>query len=465
MNNVIPSAIPHDIRLIASVSRLLDLHQSRRSSGVYVPEVPDRAGYFLTIGLILLNALREIELERGTGYVAIDEVGMRVKNIVGSVGDGDIEYCLETLAQQREIHYGAPNGHGGIDYGHTRNTTPLVEIADGYSQVQLSENGRMLLRISSSRDSWLYSDVDAERLVKAIERGQFDDIPRFCREMISDLASKGLQLTQVTERPALSQLRDMLILEGSRIASALHSAIETVKNAMTLIFDDRTQVAFGEWKSREGAQFQLGNLQAELELVVQTIEKISRKFILFLDQAQRVRYEGAEQIKFLEIADHLVQTCDNYTKDRLDALCADILPSGITSHFFHPSLLVNIIDFQEFFTKSDETPGIAEYDFSQDNDEPHDRFQSFVLRHREYLLSRLREGPLFFADLLVDQGIEFIHGESAIDFFGAYTAPETLDHDGFEIVVGFTNEKYETAVDDMRIVSSNPMIILKEVNS
>jgi hypothetical protein len=198
---------------------------------------------------------------------------------------------------------------------------------------------------------------------------------------------------------------------------------------------------------------------------VQTIEKISRKFILFLDQAQRVRYEGAEQIKSLEVADHLVQTCNHSTKDRLDALCADILPSGITSRFFHPSLLVNMINFRELLTESEEAPSMAEYDFAQDSAEPHDRFQSFILRHREYLLSRLREGPLFFADLLAEQEIEFIHGDSAIDFFGAYTAPETLDHDGFEIVVGFTSEKYETVVDDRRIVSSNPMIILKEVDS
>jgi len=459
------SAIPHDVRLIASVSRLLDLHQSRRSGGVYVPEVPDRAGYFLTIGLMLLDALREIELERGTGYVAIGEVGNRVKNIVGSAGDGDIEYCLATLAQQREIHYGAPDGHGGIAYGHTRNTTPLVEIADGYAQVQLSENGRMLLRVSSSKESWLYSDLDAERLVKALERGQFHDIPRFCREMISDLASKGLQLTQVMERPALSQLRDMLILEGSRIAGALHSAIEVVKNAMTLVFDHRTQVAFDEWKGREGAQFQLGNLQAELELVVQTVEKISRKFIRFLDQAQRVRHEGAEQIKFLDIADHLVRTCNPSTKDRLDALCADILPAGISNRFFHPSLLVNSIDFRDLMKESGQMPVMAEYDCAPESTGPQERFQSFVLRHREYLLERLRRGPLFFQDLLGTEDVDLTDGESMIDFFGAYTAPETLDHDGFEIVVGLTKEKFERVVGDMRIVSSNPMIILKKATS
>lgn len=68
------SAIPHDIRLVAAVSRLLDLHQSRRETGVYIPETQERAGHMLAIALLLLDSLRETEMDRGPSFVPFGEI-------------------------------------------------------------------------------------------------------------------------------------------------------------------------------------------------------------------------------------------------------------------------------------------------------------------------------------------------------------------------------------------------------
>lgn len=47
---------PHDVRLIAAVSRLIDIHQSRRESGgVYVPDVPEKAGLNLFLALQVIT--------------------------------------------------------------------------------------------------------------------------------------------------------------------------------------------------------------------------------------------------------------------------------------------------------------------------------------------------------------------------------------------------------------------------
>jgi hypothetical protein len=71
---VIKGQVPHDVRLVAAISRLVDLHQTRRENGVYVPETYERSGQMLAYALLLLDTLREMEMERGPSFVSIGEV-------------------------------------------------------------------------------------------------------------------------------------------------------------------------------------------------------------------------------------------------------------------------------------------------------------------------------------------------------------------------------------------------------
>lgn len=296
--------LPHDIRLIAAVSRLIDIHQSRRETGgAYAPDVPDKAGFNLFLALSLIESLHEIEMDRGIGFAPVSELAGKVKKRVPDVTEADIDYCIANLKLGREIHYGSTGQDGQVKFARTWDTTPLIEVEEGLSQVQLTENARLLLRVSSLKESWLYSDLDADKLIKAIERGQFQDVPVFCRAMTLDLSAKSKQLSGALERPSLTELRNLLIAEGSSIAQSLNAAGTTISQAIELIFSDHIR---SEWDKRPAQGFYLGNLQADLELVLQNVESLSRRFLRFLEMAQRVRNEGIEAIRFIQIADSLV---------------------------------------------------------------------------------------------------------------------------------------------------------------
>ena len=327
----ISSAIPHEVRLVAAVSRLVDLHQSRRESGVYVPETQERAGYLLAVALLMLDTLRELEMDRGPCFVAISEVLEPLKKRVSTVTAEELDFVIDSWAREREIRYGVEDGNGGLVFGLTKDSTPLIEKARGFAQVQLSENGRLLLRVSAMKESWLYSDIDAEKLVKAIERGQFGDIPRFCKMMVLEIASKNKQLSSALERPTLAELRDMLIEDGAGIAGALRDATEVVKRACVLIFDDQTRLAFENWKARSSVNYSVGNLQTEIELVMQNVEALSRRFVGFLDTAQRARTTGGEGIPFLSIIEAMTASSFVPDAERLEAMLAGLMPWGIRS--------------------------------------------------------------------------------------------------------------------------------------
>lgn len=455
------TTIPHDIRLVASVSRLVDLHQSRRESGVYVPETQERAGYMLALAFLLLDTLRELEMDRGPSFVAVGEVFKRVTERVSTVTVEDLDFVIDSLASEREIRYGVENSNGGFDFGLTKDSTPLIEKARGFAQIQLSENGRLLLRVSAMKESWLYSDLDAERLVKAIERGQFGDIPRFCQMMILEIATKNKQLSSALERPTLAELRDMLVEDGTGIAESLRDANEVVKRACGLIFEDRTREAFTHWKARNGVLHSIGNLQTEIELVLQHVEALSRRFVNFLETAQRARASGGEGIPFLSIIEAMTSPSSVPDIKRLEAMLAELMPWGIDSAFFHPTQLVGSVDFSTL-----EGNGVdrvtSSFTLDPSRGSGHNRLLDFILRNRASVVDKLRSQPMSFSEMIAETGFLLEPGESPTDFFGIYTAPEHLDDEGFRLCVGATGNIFNTRISGIRFSGSDPLMFLME---
>lgn len=461
--------VPHEIRLIASASRLIDLHQSRSESGsVYIPDVPEKGGYYLTIALALIECLRQIEMDRGIGAVSISELKKLLRKRIPKAMPEDIEYCIASLKEKREIHYGIANPSDNIDIVKTFDTTPLLAVEDGFGQVQLTENARLLLRVASLRDNWLwlYGDIDAERLIKAIEYGEFESIPLFCRNMTLDITTRSKQLSGVMERPSISELRDFLLREGQNIAESLTATTQTIRNSIDLIFDARSLKSFDDWSDRyrdktgDRPPFSLGNLQADLELVLQNAEALSRRFVQFVDYAQRVRSEGAEHIRFMEIAEHLVSITKPEDDARLEALLRHILPWRNSQSLFHPLSLVGTVDFPKQPSDTN-TVGTTGYTLDPVMP-PNSRFHEFVSRNRDMILSRLKLGPAHFSEILQMGGFVLLPGETPLDFFGVYAAPSTIEDEQTRIIVGVDGSDMSVRLDDRLVTGNDPIMFLEE---
>lgn len=467
MTQIQSKNLPVDIRLIAAVSRLIDFHQTRRESGgSYAPNVPETAGANLFLALSVIESLHEIEMDRGFGSVPVSELTNRLRQRVPGLTTEDVEFCITNLKQPREIHYRTRDDAGGIIDGRTWDTTPLLEAQDGLQQVQLTENARLLLRVTSLRESWLYSDIEADRLVKVIERGQFQDIPGFCRSMALDLATKSKQLSGALERPALSELRALLIGEGQAIASSLQDAGATITRAIDLIYRDTTEAAFDHWlgtasgavMARDGIT--LGNLQADLQVVLQSVEALSRRFLDFIDHAQKVRNEGIEPVRFLEIAERIVSNGSEGNIERLESLFAEFMPWGQDRRIFHPSMLVGEADLS--VAEKDEPE--AQHTFTLDPTAPAStsRFADFLARNAEIVLARLCEGPASFSEIVELGGFVLEPGDSALDFFGVYTNPGLIEPESARIIVGITDETIRFSHGDYDIIGTDPVMYLEQ---
>lgn len=459
--------LPADIRLIAAVSRLIDFHQTRRDSGgSYAPNVPETAGANLFLALCVIETLHEIEMDRGSGAVPVSELTNQIRQRVSGVAAEDVEFCIANLKQPREIHYRIRDDDGGVADGRTWDTTPLLEVQDGLQQVQLTENARLLLRVTSLRESWLYSDLDADRLVKVIQREQFHDLPRFCRVMTLDIASKSKQLSGVMERPALTELRSLLLREGEGISRSLAEAKDTISAAMTLIYRDDTESAFERWlNTPEGARLDregvtLDNLQADLQLVLQNVEALSRRFISFIEQAQRVRNEGVEPLPFLEMADRLIVKGSADEIERVESLFAGFLPWGQEQRIFHPSMLIDATDLSP--ENKDDAGTRHTFKLDPEAVTSRSRFAKFLSRNHDAIVGRLSNGPASFSEIIAMNGFVLDADDSLLDLFGVYTNPGLLDDENTRIVVGLTDETTSFSTHDHIITGNDPVMYLEK---
>jgi hypothetical protein len=310
----------------------------------------------------------------------------------------------------------------------------------------------------------LYDEADAAKIITALEHFKFNDIPLLCRSISLELAKKAKELTNLIERPTRAEQCDILIADGKSISDNLRNTREIVQKAMEMALDNRTINQFQEWAEREKPEFELGNIQAELETLVQSVEAVSRRFIEFLDVAQQKRDVVPSQHRFLEIAGSLVLQCKPGMTRQLEAFLEGVIYPNVPITWFDPSVLPGAVDFYELMDVSEEKVVSQVYDFSARPSQTAQRFRDFVERNREHIYARLEKGPLSFSEFLVSSEYILHPGESPVDFIGIYTSPEMLDGDGQDaprIVVGFTGRDFTHDLIDQKIITSDPVIFLE----
>lgn len=454
--------IPADVRLLAAASRLLDFHQSRsQGANVSIPETPDTAGQNLFLATSVLHTLGRLELEHGQFRVSLKTLSSELgRDLVAATAD-EVMFCVASLATAREIRYAILTGQGKLVEARTSDTTTLLMYDPSLRQVSLTENARLLLRVTSLRESWLYSDVDAQRLIKAIQRGQYEDVPRFCREMVRDLAGKARQIADVYERPGLADVRDALIADGGKISASLSDAAQLVQAAMTSLFSEQTEADFHLWRTTRGVTFGLGNLQADLEIVLQSTESLSRRFVEFVKSAQRMQTVRAPMMSFLDMARSLTVREDGALA-QIDAAMADVLPWLPAFPFFSPDLLSGEVDFTALLRGDDPKPLESAFESTEVGLATGEAMHEFLRRNAAKILAVLRDGPVPFSQLLHLTSLDFLPGEDQASLAGTFTYPEVFDANGLSIRIEHRHTSFTHESSRLLLMTSDPVLSLNE---
>lgn len=458
---MINGLIPPAITVMAATSRLIDLQHSRGAS-VYIPEAAPNSGIYTGIALLALNTLHDLERERGTGYITVVELFSIIKQSASDITLEDLEFVLLSLSKEREICFSVPDENGVLAHGHVRDKTKLVDLAESRGQVRITNNASLFLRICEDEISWLYDESDAGKIITALNNHKFNDIPVICRGISLELAKKARELTELIEHPTREEQSRMLISDGPAINENLKKTKGTIQNALHAILEQSTIDAFSQWATVAKPDFEIGNLHAELEVLLQSVEAVTRRFVEFLDVAQQLKDVVPSHYQFLEMANRMVSSYDHSTIPLLESFLQSVTPADFPGRWFSPSVLPGMIDLYDLMDNENVQPPKS-YDITDVEPQSVKRFMDFIERNREAIYTRLSAGPILFSEFLSSTDFIVGEGDSALDFLGIYVSPHVLDgNDGDprSVIVGFSQNVFNQKSGDFTIISSDPVIML-----
>lgn len=457
--------IPPAITVMAATSRLIDLQHSRGAS-VYVPEPGPKSGIYTGIALLVLETLHSLETERGTGYITVSELFSFISQSAADITLEDLEFVLLSLSKEREICFSVPDDEtGNLAIGHVRDKTKLVDLAESRGQVRITDSASLFLRICENEISWLYDESDALKIITALTHNKFKDIPTICRNISLELAKKARLLTDLIEHPTREEQGQILVSDGPDINKNLNNTKETIQSALRMILELSTIEAFNQWAVTWKPDFELGNLHTELEVLLQSAEAVTRRFVEFLDIAQQRKEVLPSYHQFLEIADHLVFNYNDGIVPQLESIMRSSIPAEAPLWWFDPSTLPGTIDLYDLLESKLDAPPAKSYDVSGTDSPAARHFMDFIEKNRAFIYERLASGPLSFSELVSSTMVSLDEGYSAFDFLGVYVSPHVLDGgdgDRRRIIVGLPQGDFRQTDAGSLIISSDPIIMLEQ---
>ena len=109
--------LPHEVRLVATVARLLDLHNSRRERGsrstnvAQQPQVSVAAGYYLWVGLQTIQLLQRHAKQGSSGPVPVARLHEELSELIGDLTRSGNDGCIWIPPGRRRRRSGDRSTH------------------------------------------------------------------------------------------------------------------------------------------------------------------------------------------------------------------------------------------------------------------------------------------------------------------------------------------------------------------
>ncbi|HYF89781.1 hypothetical protein [Azospirillum sp.] len=446
---------------MAAFTRLFDLHGTRRDADgdgvIKPPAVPEGAGTRLWTALQLLAQLYGRALEGSTGRVPLEALLADLQASAQGMTQADLEFCAAFLAAEREVRYVDPSSLPALEERETRAPTPLVRFYKREQEVKLTENGRLVMRVLSLQRDWLLGDKDVERVVAAIDRGLFEEVPRICAEVIGELRALNEHLTEIEESPTFEAQRAAFERREPQYREMLRRSEEAARQAIGRFGDASTAERFAAWQAENpDHDLTLSDLLSHAENVLRAVESLSRHWLRFLRELQSRRRRPLGVVDFGALADALVD--DAPETDFLRNLIASMGPWRRT-HLFSPALL-DTADLDE------RAPEQGAVEFDQTGTVAAEEFRTFLGRNGARIVERLRRGPLTLSVLLAEaqadeDAFELADGVGLADLFGVFTIPDEMGED-VAVRVGLSGARFRFLDGDRLLHGDDPVIQLCE---
>lgn len=418
------------ISYLSAAFRLVDLHDSARSFGSTPTSLKEertgrRDGVWLHLACYLLSYLDECDLETNEGW---NPIGPFVKDICGrhrSLNDDDVQLVISYLSTPTEVYFikEEPN-KGQLRVASTKDTA-LIERRSIRGQTdlcRLTQRGRLAITLAKASHNWLYTHHDADKLMTALLYGEFHDIPKQCASLGQSIRAFAHEITRTMEQPGQNEVIAHFLDRGNQYLDSIRKVQTAVQNAREHLGTAEVRERFNQWfEQNEGMGLDLGVMRRTLDELMQTVERLSRRFSAFLHQVTDTQREVVGAIPFEKAALAFVfQPPSLVVMDMLTGNLGAWLPEMC---FGAPEDMQGILR-AEIDRHQASQPKV----FGEDAGATRERtvMELFVHEHREAMFSALKAGPVRLGTALTMGWAKIGDQCHLTELVGVYSAPSWL---------------------------------------
>lgn len=261
------------------------------------------AGMFFDAGTTILEYLDATEEEAPGVYTLLSVVVKDLREDFPEFSEDDFQFVITKLTETYPVFF--------VRDGVMIKNTSLIDRAPAGKRIRLSAKGRMALALSEAAEDWIYLDLDAERIVRAINRGNFSEVEKFCIAMKQSIKSASLQVRAILEKPSTSLVKEALYTDNQLYAATVSKIQSAVSKGLSNMQSLETQELIDNWiemrPEDEGIEWAIKN---NFHTVNSLIETISRNLGDILVRAQRDGERTFSIPDFLNAADTFALNSD-----------------------------------------------------------------------------------------------------------------------------------------------------------
>ena len=447
------------IPLIAATARLIDLHDSDRSSGqppAFVRESrtgrPD--GFYLDLAALVIECLKIQDKTAPQEYMPMMAILRHVRNTRPEVDPDDVAFVLNVLRRPTELFY-IERGAGSAETHcvSEKRKTVIIEKTDYADEYRLSVTGRMLPQLVNAAKDSMYLRGDAYNLLHAIQNKDFRNVRVFSDEIVAQLRNEILEIQAALERVGKTETVDKYVDRFEQYSKVIEETLDIVRKAEEEIDKKTTAEEFAQWLDNSNADITFGGVRDDVMRVRRVLMIFNRRLAELVHATTQHKRIAVPPPSFLNVAASLVRSPFTATQE---------------AHFFRQwsavtleTPLYSVLDCVGAVPVRDDTPEPEAQDFANDESEPLSQLGKlhFMAKYGQDIADHLQREPLKLS-LAISRGWFVLDDLVSIgSLVGVFVAPDTLPiPDPIEIRV--SQEMLSTAIEKGDLMFSDLELVI-----
>ena len=402
--------------------RLVDLHDALRASGnspVYSQESRSglKDGRYIDLANAALDLLREHAHRSGNAFIGFETLLSEIRLVRPNADQDDVRYVLNVLSRATELW--AIDRKADSPQLVSDKATDLVEKAYYADDYRLTSTGRVAIAVTANIQKFAYTEGDVLKLLRAIQAGDFSNVPIFCAAILDTVRYESLDLRQAIEKGFVDQQSAIYKEQLPRYRQVIKQSAELLRQA------DAELKSLRKIENDELDQtipVDIFVLEQHLLSVYQALESFGREISVLTSLAAQGRASVVQAPDFIEAALRLVKI--PASSDQLRYFFRQFGPLSFVGKY--PSPMDAAGRVRAIPTK---TVQAVQFDIDGASSISRDMRLIFLEAHRLEIATRLRLGPLSLTEA-INRGWCYVEGQLAWnELLGIFVAPWFLGTD------------------------------------